>query len=66
MIKADFGIDVAEKIKLMLANQKFSENELKKEVFYKIFSEEISKILKPEGEVVNNLSKTPRDPCLWS
>ena len=47
MIKADFGIDVAEKIKLMLANQKFSENELKKEAFYKIFSEEISKILKP-------------------
>jgi fused signal recognition particle receptor len=32
MIKADFGIDVAEKIKLMLANQKFSENELKKSI----------------------------------
>jgi len=47
MIRADFGIDIAEKIKLMIANQKFSEDELKKEVFYKIFSEEISKILKP-------------------
>jgi fused signal recognition particle receptor len=55
MIKADFGIDVAEKIKLMLANQKFSENELKKEVFYKIFSEEISKILKPlEKKIIDS------------
>jgi fused signal recognition particle receptor len=55
MIKADFGIDVAEKIKLMLANQKFSENELKKEAFYKIFSEEISKILKPlEKKIINS------------
>jgi len=52
MIKADFGIDVAEKIKLMLANQKFSENELKKEAFYKIFSEEISKILKPLEKII--------------
>jgi|TARA_B110000285_G_scaffold197485_1_gene229173 fused signal recognition particle receptor len=55
MIKADFGIDVAEKIKLMLANQKFSENELKKEAFYKIFSEEISKILKPlEKKIIDS------------
>ena len=55
MIKADFGIDVAEKIKLMLANQKFSENELKKEAFYKFFSEEISKILKPlEKKIIDS------------
>jgi len=55
MIKADFGIDVAEKIKLMIANQKFSEDELKKEAFYKIFSEEISKILKPlEKKIIDS------------
>ena len=47
MIRADFGVSVSEKFKSLLASQKFSEDELKKENFYKIFSEEISRILKP-------------------
>ena len=47
MIQCDFGIDVASKFKLILANKKFSEEELKKENFYNIFSEEVTKILQP-------------------
>ena len=47
MIEADFGTSVAGKFKGILANQKYSEEELKKENFYKIFSAEIFKILKP-------------------
>ena len=54
MIQCDFGIDVASKFKLILANKKFSEEELKKENFYNIFSEEVTKILKPlEKKIVN-------------
>lgn len=47
MIQADFGVHVSQKFKSLLASKKFSEEELKKNNFYKIFSEEISKILKP-------------------
>ena len=54
MIQCDFGIDVASKFKLILANKKFSEEELKKENFYNIFSEEVTKILHPlEKKIVN-------------
>ena len=54
MIQCDFGIDVASKFKLILANKKFSEEELKKENFYNIFSEEVTKILQPlEKKIVN-------------
>ncbi len=54
MIQCDFGIDVASKFKLILANKKFSEEELKKENFYNIFSEEVTKILQPlEKNIVN-------------
>ena len=55
MIRADFGVSVSQKFKSLLASQKFSEDELKKENFYKIFSEEISKILKPlEKNILSN------------
>jgi len=47
MIGADFGVSIAKKFKDILASQKYSDEELKKENFYKIFSSEISKILKP-------------------
>ena len=54
MIQCDFGIDVASKFKLILANKKFSEEELKKENFYNIFSEEVTKILQPlEKKIVS-------------
>jgi len=57
MIQCDFGIDVASKFKLILANKKFSEEELKKENFYNIFSEEVIKILQPlEKKIVNTES----------
>ena len=57
MIQCDFGIDVASKFKLILANKKFSEEELKKENFYNIFSEEVTKILQPlEKNIVNTES----------
>ena len=41
MIQCDFGIDVASKFKLILANKKFSEEELKKENFYNIFDSDL-------------------------
>jgi fused signal recognition particle receptor len=55
MIQADFGVHVSQKFKSLLASKKFSEEELKKDNFYKIFSEEISKILKPlEKNIISN------------
>jgi len=55
MIQCDFGIDVASKFKLILSNKKFSDEELKKENFYSIFSEEVTKILQPlEKKIVNS------------
>ena len=55
MIQSDFGVSVANKFKLFLANKNFSEEELKKEIFYKIFSEEIKRILQPlEKKIVDS------------
>jgi len=55
MIQSDFGVSVANKFKLILANKKFSEEELKKEIFYKIFSEEIKSILQPlEKKIIDS------------
>lgn len=56
MIQSDFGANVAHKFKLILANKKFSEEELKKESFYKIFSEEIKNILQPLEKKILNLN----------
>lgn len=47
MIQADFGISVAEKIKKQISEKKYTKEELKKENFYKVFSCEITNILKP-------------------
>ena len=60
MIQCDFGIDVASKFKLILANKKFSEEELKKENFYNIFSEEVTKILQPLEKNIVNTERTLR------
>ena len=58
MIEADFGTEVAKKFKATFAHQKYSDEELKKENFYKIFAEEVSKILQPlEKEIFNNSEK---------
>lgn len=58
MIEADFGTEVAKKFKATLAHQKYSDEELKKENFYKIFAEEVSKILQPlEKEICSNSEK---------
>ena len=58
MIEADFGTEVAKKFKATLAHQKYSDEELKKENFYKIFAEEVSKILQPlEKEIFSNSEK---------
>jgi fused signal recognition particle receptor len=54
MIQSDFGISVAEKIKKNIADKKYTEEELQKENFNKIFSKEIASILKPlEKELFN-------------
>ena len=54
MIQSDFGVSVAEKIKKNIADKKYTEEELQKENFNKIFSKEIASILKPlEKELFN-------------